>query len=103
MSSPELHPCHTSTTDLSIYILDRSSAYNYWVLKLADDNGLYAPNLPATTVIVKAGYLMRNATMSGSTLNLIGDFNATTDIEIIGGLSLTMQPSSYWKHRRDWM
>lgn len=28
---------------------------------------------------------MRNATVSGSTLNLIGDFNATTDVEIIGG------------------
>lgn len=28
---------------------------------------------------------MRNVTIDGSTLNLIGDFNATTDIEVIGG------------------
>ena len=64
---------------------DHQSAYNYWVLKLPNDRGLYPPNLSATTVIVKAGYLMRNATVSGSTLNLVGDFNATTPIEVIGG------------------
>ena len=28
---------------------------------------------------------MRNATLSGNTLNLVGDFNATTDVEVIGG------------------
>ena len=28
---------------------------------------------------------MRNATVSGDTLSLVGDFNATTDIEVIGG------------------
>jgi hypothetical protein len=66
-------------------IADRNTAYNYWVLKLPNDNGLYAPNLAASTVIAKAGYLLRNATVSGSTLSLVGDFNATTDIEVIGG------------------
>ena len=75
---------------LSIYILDRNSAYNYWVLKLPNGDGLFAPNVLADTVIVKAGYLMRNATVSGSTLNLIGDFNATTDIEVIGGAPASM-------------
>jgi hypothetical protein len=64
---------------------DRNAAYNYWVLKLPNGDGLYAPNLAASTVIVKAGYLMRNATVSGNTLNLIGDFNATTSVEVIGG------------------
>ena len=70
---------------LSIYILDRNSAYNYWVLKLPNGDGLYAPNGLASTVIVSGGYLMRNATVSGKTLNLVGDFNATVDIEVIGG------------------
>ena len=70
---------------LTIYILDRNSAYNYWVLKLPDDIGLFAPNVLASTVIVKAGYLMRNASISGNCLDLVGDFNATTDIEVIGG------------------
>ena len=64
---------------------DRGSAYNYWVLKLPDEHGLYAPNLAASTVIVQAGYLMRNATVSGTSLELVGDFNRTTDIEVIGG------------------
>ncbi|KAK3720145.1 hypothetical protein LTR37_003969 [Vermiconidia calcicola] len=76
---------------LTIYILDRNSAYNYWVLKLPDENGLYAPSgQEASTVIVKAGYLMRNATMSGDTLNLVGDFNATTDVEVIGGAPVNL-------------
>lgn len=52
---------------------------------MPNNDGLYAPNLAASTVILQAGYLMRNATVSGSTLNLVGDFNATTDIEVIGG------------------
>ncbi|KAK5163099.1 uncharacterized protein LTR77_010883 [Saxophila tyrrhenica] len=70
---------------LTVYILDRNSAYNYWVLKVPNDDGLYGPNLGGTTVIAQAGYLMRNATVSGNTLSLVGDFNATTDIEVIGG------------------
>ena len=65
--------------------VDRNAAYNYWVLKLPNARGLHAPNLKASTIIVNAGYLMRNATMSGSTLNLIGDFNTTTTVEVIGG------------------
>lgn len=75
---------------LSIYILLRGDAYNYWVLKLPNENGLHAPNLLASTVIVKAGYLMRNATVSGKTLNLVGDFNATTEVEVIGGAPANM-------------
>ena len=66
-------------------VADVYSAYNYWVLKLPNEHGLFAPNLAASTVIVQAGYLMRNATVSGSTLDLIGDFNETTAIEVIGG------------------
>ncbi|KFY31041.1 hypothetical protein V493_01453 [Pseudogymnoascus sp. VKM F-4281 (FW-2241)] len=60
--------------DLSVYILDRNSAYNYWVPDLAD----------GSAVIVKAGYLVRTAATKGNTLQLTGDFNATTPFEIIG-------------------
>lgn len=70
---------------LYIYILDRNSAYNYWTLKLPDERGLFAPNILGDVVILKAGYLMRNATISNGCLSLVGDFNATTDIEVIGG------------------
>ncbi|KFY87587.1 hypothetical protein V500_06879 [Pseudogymnoascus sp. VKM F-4518 (FW-2643)] len=60
--------------DLSVYILDRNSAYNYWVPDLAD----------GSAVIVKAGYLVRTAAAKGNTLQLTGDFNATTPFEVIG-------------------
>ncbi|OBT46573.1 hypothetical protein VE00_01868 [Pseudogymnoascus sp. WSF 3629] len=60
--------------DLSVYILDRNSAYNYWVPDLAD----------GSAVIVKAGYLLRTAATKGNTLQLTGDFNATTPFEVIG-------------------
>ena len=37
-----------------------------------------------TAVIVQAGYLLRTATIQGSTLALTGDINATTAIEVMG-------------------
>lgn len=55
---------------LYVYILDRNSAYNYWT---ADD------------IVLKAGYLVRNATVDGTTLSVVGDLNATTPLEVIGG------------------
>lgn len=42
------------------------------------------PNHNAPAVIVAGGYLARSATLSGSTLNVVVDFNKTTDVEIIG-------------------
>ncbi|KFZ01799.1 hypothetical protein V500_00608 [Pseudogymnoascus sp. VKM F-4518 (FW-2643)] len=60
--------------NLLVYILDRNSAYNYWVPDLGDGR----------SVIVKAGYLIRTAYTAGDTLHLTGDFNATTSIEVIG-------------------
>ncbi|OJD37610.1 glycoside hydrolase family 35 protein [Diplodia corticola] len=55
---------------LYLYILDRNSAYNYWT---HDD------------IVLKAGYLIRNASVDGSTLSIVGDLNATTTLEVIGG------------------
>ncbi|OIW30547.1 glycoside hydrolase family 35 protein [Coniochaeta ligniaria NRRL 30616] len=61
--------------DLYIYILDRNSAYNCWVPKTSSTSSL----------IVNGGYLIRSATVSGTTLNLKGDFNqSTSTLEIIG-------------------
>jgi hypothetical protein len=72
---------HTSTKrrvfqlgDLHVYIVDRNSAYNYWVPETSS----------SSSVIVNGGYLIRSATISGSTLNLRGDFNSTSAIEVIG-------------------
>ena len=60
--------------DLHVYIVDRNSAYKYWVPELSS----------SSSVIVNGGYLIRSALVSGSTLNLRGDFNSTSTIEIIG-------------------
>ena len=62
----------------------RNEAYNYFVLNLPGTNGtLYNDDNGA--VVVKAGYLLRNASISGSDLYLTGDVNATTPIEVISG------------------
>jgi beta-galactosidase len=74
---------------LEIYLVWRNEAYNYWTLDLPkehSDNVPFAPlrtNDTNATVIVKAGYLLRNASMEGTTLELFGDINRTTEIEII--------------------
>ncbi|KAK4236777.1 glycoside hydrolase [Achaetomium macrosporum] len=60
--------------DLFIYLLDRNSAYNYWVTEAPD----YSP------LIINGGYLMRSASIANNTLSLRGDFNRTTTIEIMG-------------------
>jgi hypothetical protein len=60
--------------DLHVYIVDRNSAYNYWVPETS----------ASSSVIVNGGYLIRSASVSGATLNLKGDFNGTSNIEIIG-------------------
>jgi beta-galactosidase len=41
----------------------------------------------ASSVIVKAGYLVRTAYLQGSDLHITADFNATTSVEVIGAPS----------------
>jgi beta-galactosidase GanA len=72
---------------LTVYLLWRNDAYNYWVLDLpaaAPINNFTSSS--KTKVIAKAGYLLRTATVSGNSLYITGDLNATTTLEIIGGL-----------------
>lgn len=76
--------------DLMVILLDRNSAYNYWVPEVPD-RGI-SPGLPtqakaASSIIVKAGYLVRTAFMKKGNLHLTADFNATTPIEVIGAPS----------------
>jgi hypothetical protein len=57
------------------------------------------------TVLVKGGYLMRSVSMSGSTLALVGDLNATVSLEIVAppgmqkvtfnGQNLSVKKSTY--------
>ncbi len=67
---------------------DRNSAYNYWVPHLpsgSNDNAYTGKS----SLIVKAGYLVRTAFANGPALHLTGDFNATTDVEVIGADSVS--------------
>ncbi|KIW20461.1 hypothetical protein PV08_01036 [Exophiala spinifera] len=90
--------------NLEIFILDRNSAYNYWVPELSSNSqtaGFSSKETTAGSIIVKAGYLVRGAYLEGSNLYLAADFNATTPIEVIGvpnsanALFVNGQPSQY--------
>ncbi|KAF7585722.1 hypothetical protein BBP40_010239 [Aspergillus hancockii] len=73
--------------DLKVVLLDRNSAYNYWVPELATEGnppGYSTSKTTASSIIVKAGYLVRGAHLDGADLHLKADFNATTPIEVIG-------------------
>ncbi|KGQ03791.1 putative beta-galactosidase A [Beauveria bassiana D1-5] len=72
--------------DLTIYLLDRNSAYNYWAPILpSSKNGNFGNSvMNPDAVIVSGPYLVRSADVSGSTLNIQADFNKTTDFEVIG-------------------
>ena len=71
--------------DLDVYLLWRNDVFNYWSLELAAPAPIsnYS-SLSKSSVIVRAGYLMRTASVSGSTLHLTGDLNSTTVLEVIG-------------------
>jgi hypothetical protein len=76
--------------NLEVHLLWRNDAYNHWVLDLPlpAPIGRYAsPARTSSSVIVKAGYLLRTAEIVGGALKLTGDINATTDIEIIAAPS----------------
>lgn len=77
--------------ELDVYLLWRNDAYRYWSLDLPAPAPLqlytspsrHSGNAASGSVIVKAGYLLRNATIIGQTLHLSGDVNSTTDVEVI--------------------
>ncbi|KAJ9380822.1 CAZyme family GH35 [Paecilomyces variotii] len=76
--------------DLQLFLLDKNTAYNYWVPELPTDStspGLSTQEKTASSIIVKAGYLVRTAYLKDNGLYLTADFNETTPVEIIGAPS----------------
>ncbi|RAO73469.1 uncharacterized protein BHQ10_009481 [Talaromyces amestolkiae] len=72
--------------DMKILLLDRNSAYNYWVPECPTEGispGLSTPEKTASSIIVKADYLVRSAHLQGADLHLTADFNTTSAIEVI--------------------
>ncbi|GMG01700.1 unnamed protein product [Aspergillus oryzae] len=58
--------------DLRVFLLEGTSP------------GFSTSKTTASSIIVKAGYLLRGAHLDGADLHLTADFNATTPIEVIG-------------------
>ena len=70
--------------DLEVHLLWRNDAYNLWSLELPADAPIGNYSSPSkSSVIVKGGYLMRSAGIEGSVLNLVGDVNATSSLEVL--------------------
>ncbi|OTB03952.1 glycoside hydrolase family 35 protein [Hypoxylon sp. CI-4A] len=59
---------------LHIYILDRNSAYSYWVPETSKSSSL----------IVVGPYLVRSASIDNGVVSISADFNKSTTVEIIG-------------------
>ena len=70
--------------NLEIHLLWRNEAYQYWPMELtaSDPIGNFT-SMSKSMAIIKAGYLLRSATLVGNELKLTGDINSTTGIEII--------------------
>jgi hypothetical protein len=68
-----------------VVVTDKSTAYTFW------DTPTHTDYLSSKTssVLVQGPYLVRNASISGSTLNLIGDTNGTTPLTIFGPSNLS--------------
>lgn len=74
--------------ELTVHLLWRNDAYNWWVLELPAEEPLsnYSSS-SKTSIIVNGGYLLRTAQLRSGDLYLTGDLNQTTTIKIAGAPS----------------
>ncbi|PYH31773.1 glycoside hydrolase family 35 protein [Aspergillus neoniger CBS 115656] len=82
---PSRRVVHFGNT-LEVHLLWRNEAYNYWVLDLPVPGAIgrhVSQSHANRSVIVKAGYLLRTAELTGKSLYLTGDINTTTTLELI--------------------
>lgn len=77
------HPFITQTNPL----LDRPTAYQYWFPDLSTTDVFQTVNTDSPAV--KGPYLVRSASLSGDTLSLTGDLNATVNVEFLAPPSVT--------------
>jgi len=63
---------------LDVYLLWRNMAYDYWTPPSTTNH-----STTEDMIVVKAGYLLRHATLSHRSLYLTGDVNTTTQVEVI--------------------
>ncbi|KXH67468.1 glycosyl hydrolase family 35 [Colletotrichum salicis] len=75
--------------NLEVHLLWRDDAYQNWILDLPDaGNRLIRPTQGNSSILAKGSYLLRNATFSDGVLHLTGDINATTTLEVLGGVPM---------------
>ncbi|OJJ45756.1 hypothetical protein ASPZODRAFT_68809 [Penicilliopsis zonata CBS 506.65] len=68
-----------------VVVLDRTTAYYFWAPALTNN-----PTVPDTeSVLVQGPYLVRGATLSGSTLSITGDVVNATTLEVFAPSSVT--------------
>ncbi|KAI0020857.1 glycoside hydrolase family 35 protein [Xylariomycetidae sp. FL0641] len=65
--------------EVDVYMLDRNSAYNYWLTPTGDKS----------KIIVNGPYLVRTANVTDGAVQMQADFNKTTTVEVIGAPSGT--------------
>jgi hypothetical protein len=68
-----------------VIVTDKSTAYTFWDTQT--HTSYLSPT--ASSVLVQGPYLVRNASVSGSTLNLVGDTNGTTPLTVFGSSNLS--------------
>lgn len=68
----------TFSNGLTIYIVDRQTAYTFWT---ADTQ--YTPQV--SSPIIVGPYLVRSAKVDGSSMHIVGDLNQTSPLTILGG------------------
>ncbi|KAH8688981.1 beta-galactosidase [Talaromyces proteolyticus] len=73
--------------NIYFFLLDRSSAYNFWVPQLVTSETTHnytSDTTVASSIVLSAGYMVRTARLQGDELHIAADFNATTTVEIFG-------------------
>lgn len=71
----------------AVLIADKATAGTFWNPRTTASEYDLAPD--AASVLVAGPYLVRNATISGSTLRLVGDINATTPLTVVAPAAVT--------------
>jgi hypothetical protein len=70
--------------DLTVYLLWRNEAYNFWALEVTAPAPVGNFTSPSKSlIVVNGGYLIRNAAIVENELRLTGDVNVTTTFEVI--------------------
>lgn len=77
-----------SGSDTVIIIADKTTALTFWQTFLQSQNDSpYDVSYNASSVLLAGPYLIRNATIYSSTLELFGDTNETTTLTLLAGPS----------------